>query len=96
MLPLVRSAQSEQDLIGIWWYIAADNPTAATRLLEKIDRRIQALARYPFMGQLQLQFGENTRRIVEGKYLIYYDVLPDAVHVLRVFHGARELGNLFE
>ncbi len=94
MRPLIRSAQSEQDLIAIWRFIAADNPTAATRLLEKIDRRIGSLARHPFLGEHQPKFGENTRRIIEGEYLIFYDVLPDALHILRVFHGARKLDRL--
>ena len=96
MLPLIRSAQSEEDLIAIWRYIATDNPTAATRLLERIDRRIESLARHPFLGEHQPRFGENTRRIIEGNYLIFYDVLPDAVHVLRVFHGARKIEQLSE
>ena len=96
MLPLIRSKQSEQDLIGIWRHIAADNPTAATRWLERIDSRIQSLINHPFMGENQPQFGENTRRIIEGSYLIFYDVLPDAIHVLRVFHGARKLDELFD
>jgi toxin ParE1/3/4 len=96
MLPIIRSAQSEQDLIAIWRYIAADNPRAATRLLEKIDRRIESLAVHPLLGEQQPQFGENTRRIIEGNYLVFYDVLPDAVLVLRVFHGARKLDRLFD
>jgi toxin ParE1/3/4 len=96
MLPLIRSAQSENDLINIWRYIAADNPTAATRWLEKIERRIQGLSKHPFLGELQPQFGENTRRVIEGSYLIFYDVLPDAVHILRVYHGARMLDKLFD
>jgi toxin ParE1/3/4 len=96
MLPLIRSAQSEKDLIGIWRHIATDNPAAATRWLEKIDRRIQSLSTHPLMGEHQPQFGENTRRIIEGNYLIFYDVLPDAVHMLRVFHGARKLDALFD
>jgi len=96
MLPLFRSAQCENDLIRVWRHIATDNPTAATRWLEKIDRRIQSLSNHPFMGEHQSQFGENTRRIIEGNYLIFYDVLPDAVHVLRVFHGAQKLDDLFD
>jgi toxin ParE1/3/4 len=96
MLPIIRSAQSEHDLIAIWRYIAADNPAAATRLLERIDRRIESLARHPFLGELQPQFGNNTRRMIEGNYLIFYDVLPDAVHVLRVYHSARKLDQLFD
>jgi toxin ParE1/3/4 len=96
MLPIIRSSQSEQDLIAIWRYIAADNPSAATRLLERIDRRIEALSRYHLLGEHQPQFGENTRRIIEGNYLVFYDALPDAVHVLRVFHGARQIEQLFD
>jgi toxin ParE1/3/4 len=96
MLPLIRSAQSDEDLVAIWRYIAADNPAAATRLLERIDRRIQSLSRHPFLGEHQPQFGENTRRIIEGKYLIFYDVLSDAIHVLRIFHGARKIEQLFD
>ncbi|MCI0491304.1 MAG: type II toxin-antitoxin system RelE/ParE family toxin [Planctomycetes bacterium] len=95
MRRLIRSAQSEGDLVAIWRYIAQDNPTAATRLLERIDRRTRSLAKQPFMGERQPQFGENTRRVVEGNYSIFYDVLPDAIHVLRVFHGARKLDDLF-
>ena len=96
MHELIRSAQSEQDLIGIWRHIAADNESAASKLLERIDRRIQGLAKHPFVGEQQPQFGERTRRIIIGNYLVFYDVLPDAVHVLRVFHGARQIGDLFE
>jgi toxin ParE1/3/4 len=96
MLPLIRSAQFEHDLVTIWRYIATDNETAATRLLEKIDRRIESLAQHPYLGEHQPQFGENTRRIIEGNYLIFYDALPDAVQILRVFHGARKLDRLFD
>ena len=94
MRRLVRSTQSEQDLIAIWEYIAADDPPAATELHERIDRRIHSLATYPFIGERQPQFGETTRRVIVGNYLVFYDVLPDAVHVLRVFHAARRLENL--
>ena len=94
MLPLIRSAQSEEDLVAIWRYIADDDPTAASSWLERIDRRIRSLARFPFLGEQQPQFGDRTRRVIEGNYVIFYDVLPDAVHVLRVFHGARNLQDL--
>jgi toxin ParE1/3/4 len=95
LLPIIRSAQSDEDLVAIWRYIARDNPPAATRLLERIDQRIESLAAFPFVGEAQPQFGERTRRIIEGNYLIFYDVLPDAVHVLRIFHAAKKLDELF-
>jgi hypothetical protein len=47
------------------------------------------------MGERQPQFGERTRRIIEGNYLIFYDALPDAMHVIRFYHAARKLDDLF-
>jgi toxin ParE1/3/4 len=94
MLPVIRSAQSEVDLIAIWRHIAADNELAATRLLERIDERIQSLAHQPLVGERQPQFGEVTRRVIVGNYLVFY-VLPDSVHVLRIFHAARKLDELY-
>lgn len=96
MLSIIRSAQSEEDLIAIWRYIAAvgENPDAADRLLREIDRRIELLARFPQLGESQPQFGERTRRIIVSNYLVYYDLLADAIHVLRVFHTSRHIDEL--
>jgi toxin ParE1/3/4 len=96
MRRLIRSAQSEKDLIAVWRYIATDNLEAATQLLERIDQRIQLLTEFPYIGESQPQFGASIRRIIEGNYLIFYDVLPNAVHVLRVYHSARKLDDLFD
>ena len=96
MLPVIRSSLSDWDLIAIWRYIARDNPTAATRLLERIDDRIDSLGRNPLIGEAQPPYGERTRRIIVGNCLVFYDVLPDAVHVLRIFHAARKLDDLFD
>jgi len=98
MLRLIRSAQSDEDLIAIWRYIATvgKNADAADRLLRKIDRSIGLLDRHPFMGEAQPQFGERTRRIIVGNFLVFYDVLDDAVHVLRVYHAARRLEDLYD
>lgn len=96
MRQIIRAAQFENDLIAIWRHVAQDNSDAATRLLERVDERIALLGKFPYIGESQPQFGDNTRRIVEGNYLIFYDVLPDAVHILRAFHGARKLDELFD
>lgn len=96
MRRLIRSAQSDEDLIAIWRYIAGDNPAAATRLVESIERRYLQLSEFPFLGESQPQFGEKTRRLIVGNYLVFYDVLDDAVHILRIHHSARKLDQLFD
>jgi toxin ParE1/3/4 len=93
---LIRSQQSVEDQITIWQYVAARNAIAADRLINRFDDRIQALLESPEIGERQPQFGEHTRRLIVGNYLIFYDVLPDAVRVLRVFHAARKIEDLFD
>ncbi len=46
-----RTARAEDDLVDIWLYIAADNPDAADRLLEEIDRKCLLLAANPLLGR---------------------------------------------
>jgi toxin ParE1/3/4 len=96
MRQLIRSSQSDNDLVAIWRYIALDSPEAATRMLRRLEQRMSMLPQFPEIGERQPQFGENTRRIIEGNYLLFYDVLPNAVHVLRVYHAARKLDDLFD
>lgn len=97
MLPIIRSAHSEEDLIAIWLYIAneGNNLSAADRQLQLIDRQIEMLRNNPELGEAQPQFGERTRRLIVGNYLVYYDLLPDAIHILRIFHASRNIEELF-
>jgi toxin ParE1/3/4 len=96
MRELIRSFRYEEDLISIWRYVAGDSPEAASLLLERIDERVQSLIQNPFIGERQSQFGARTRRIIDGNYIVFYDVHADVVHVLRVFHGARKLESLLD
>ena len=50
-MPIVqRTAQAEEDLINIWFYIATDNPKAADGLLEEIEGKFVLLAEQPRLG----------------------------------------------
>jgi toxin ParE1/3/4 len=42
--------QAWEDLLAIWAYIATDNPDAADRVLDAIDRRCADLADNPALG----------------------------------------------
>jgi plasmid stabilization system protein ParE len=60
---VTRTARAEQDLIEIWTYIAADNPRAADRLLDRIDeaRKVLSSARSSARGCCS-QFPISRRR----------------------------------
>ena len=35
------------------------------------------------------------RRVVEGNYVIYYEIEADVVYIRRVLHGARDISQFF-
>jgi toxin ParE1/3/4 len=74
----------------IFEYMAADNPAAAVRTVERIRNAIRQTARMPNAGRLG-RVGGTREVVVPGTaYLVAYRVLDDAIHVLAVLHGARK------
>lgn len=90
-----RTAQSEEDLIEIWLYIAQDNPAAADRVLDDIEQCFNMLVDNPQMGRYRPDIAPELRYFISGKYLILYRTLNDGVQIVRVIHGARDLPNVF-
>jgi toxin ParE1/3/4 len=85
------TARAEDDLVDIWLYITADNPNAADRLLEEIDRKCALLAGNPLLGRARPDIAPELRYLPVGNYLILYRALSEGIEVVRVIHGARRL-----
>jgi plasmid stabilization system protein ParE len=89
---VVWSEPTGLQLAEIHDYIAADNPAAARRVVEKIIKRVGQLAHTPRIGIVYRKSGRYPiRKIVSGKYRIFYRIVEEAkrVEVLLVWHGAR-------
>jgi toxin ParE1/3/4 len=83
------------------WYELQSGPKLATRWDRAVTSTIVRISTAPKSGALcrfkaeQLQ---GTRRVPVGgfpKHLIFYQVEPRGILVLRVVHGARDLESLF-
>jgi toxin ParE1/3/4 len=91
----------EDELWGIWQFIARDNPEAATRVVEAAFETFQALAANPGLGRPRAMGNPRLAGIrsfrVSGfdNYLIFYRPVPAGVQVHHVYHGARDLEALF-
>ncbi|MGO8792243.1 MAG: type II toxin-antitoxin system RelE/ParE family toxin [Terriglobia bacterium] len=82
-------ARAVRDLEEIRAFIAADNPTAATRVAERIKISVQRLSEFPLMDR-QTRHAEIRMLSVPGiPYGVYYHLLTDLIEILAVFHGAR-------
>jgi toxin ParE1/3/4 len=64
--------------------------------VRELRERANRVGDFPHAGPPRPKWGESIRIIVYGKYLIVYRVRDDAVQILRVVHGARDLDALFE
>ncbi len=84
--------RAERDLKDIWITIASDNLAAADRLLARIADKLEHLARHPEIGVPRPDIDVRARMLVEGNYLVLYEVTPQAVEVVAIVHGARDLG----
>ena len=94
-LTVFRSRQAEEDLFEVWRYIAEDSPTAADRLLDQFREKCVLLASSPLIGTPCPELADDLRFLTIGNYVVFYRPERDCVTVIRVLHGARDIGGLF-
>jgi toxin ParE1/3/4 len=48
------------------------------------------------LGRSREELAPGLRSLAFGRYVIFDEVIPDGIAIIRVLHGARDLGPLFE
>ncbi len=93
--PVEESEFIPCDLLDIVRRIRPHNPAAAVRFVAAFKASVDLLARMPGLGRVRPDLGSpETRSWRVGRYrnyLIFYEVLPDKLRLLRVLHGSRDL-----
>jgi toxin ParE1/3/4 len=95
MARLRRTSDARNDLTAIWLYIAQDNLAAADRLVDDINHNLKLLARFPLMGDAVDHLRPGVRRTTVGNYQLFYEPTADGIRLLRVYHAARRIEDLF-
>ena len=95
MTEIITRPEADADLIQIWLYIAEDSPTAADRLLDRINSISQIVAENPMMGQSQDDLAPGLRSFPMGNYLIFYQPIEDGIEIVRVLNASRDISSLF-
>lgn len=94
-MKVVFTRQAENDLESIADFIAADNPERAVSFVCDLRHSCLSLADMPEAFPLAQRYKEaDVRRRVHGNFLILFRIGQDAVEVLRVVHGARDIEQL--
>ena len=95
MARLLRTNDARDDLTALWLHIAQDNLTAADDLVNEIDCTLDLILKFPRMGEAVDHLRAGVRRFNVGNYQLFYEVIPDGVRLLRVYHAARRIEDLF-
>ena len=90
--PVILTERSRQDLQEIVTFIARDSSAHARRFGNELIDQALSIGNFPEMGRTVPELGDPAvREIIHGSYRIVYELLhePNAVFVLRFWHGAR-------
>lgn len=82
---------AEQDLEAIGDFIARDNPARAVTFVRELREHCKRIASNPLGYRERPELAPGLRSCAHGNYVIFFDVLPDLVEIVRVLHGARDL-----
>lgn len=96
LFTIIYSDLASVDLFEIWFTIAQDNRLTADRFLRKLNGKIVDLQILPTRGSPRPDIFPDARSLIVGNYLILYRINKNAVEIVRVVHGARNLAELFQ
>lgn len=92
---ILRTPQSESDVLEIAIYVARDSATAAEKLVDLFDEKLKLLARNPGLGPQRPELGRGIQSFPVGSYILFYRRIDDGIELIRVLHGARDLRRIF-
>jgi plasmid stabilization system protein ParE len=83
---------AEGHLHAIYAHIAQDSPEYAKRMVDRLTRRSQQIAEFPFSGRRVPEYDvDQIREAIEGSFRIIYHIKSDQIDVLAVIHGAMDV-----
>ena len=95
MLELDTSPEAEEDLLGIWLYIAEDQPINADRYLDKLQEKALRLAEFPDLGRDRPELAEGLKSFPVDRYNLYYQITDTKLILVRVLPADRDITIIF-
>jgi toxin ParE1/3/4 len=91
------SPEAQQDLLVIWEFIPRHSIDAANRVVAEFYETFAALAKTPEQGYQRADLIKRPIRFfLLYSYLIIYRPLEEAVQIMTVVHGNRDLKRLLK
>ena len=83
---------AEGHIDAIYRYIAQDSPQYARRIVDRLTRRSQQIAKHPLSGRRVPEYDcTQLREVIEGSYRIIYQIKSGQLDVISVIHAAMDV-----
>lgn len=92
---VLRHPRAAEDIAEIWDYIADDSFEQADAFVDRLDAKLQLLARQPMLGRAREELAPRLRSYSFEPYVIFYEPLADGIAVVRLLHSARDIDAQF-
>lgn len=76
--------------------ILQDSVTGAESFLDDLERVVNLIGQYPLAGRKRTEVEAGVRSMPMGGYVVFYQPMKNSVVIVRVIHGARDIGSLLE
>jgi toxin ParE1/3/4 len=89
------SPEADGDLVEIWDYLASEaTEDAADRQLRQFEAAFERLQSWPHSGRKRDELAPGMRSVPVHQYIIFYRIHADAVEVVRILHGRRDIASI--
>lgn len=94
-MKVIVSRAAQKDLAAIGDYVAQANQRRAEPFIMELVAAARAIGDTPFAWPVLSRYeAVGLRRKLHGRYLILYVIQAERVEIVRVVHGARDLGRI--
>lgn len=90
MLPIVWSANAEDDIAEIILFVGERNPLAAEKLWNLLYDSVLPLSEHPYLYRKSERVPGTREVVAHPNYVVVYQVTANAIDVLRVLHSRQQ------
>lgn len=88
-MKIVWTELALSDLNSAHEYIAQERPVAAIRVVEKIEKSLEAIRRYPDLGRPGRISGTREIVVPDTPFIIPYRIRAKRLEILAIIHSSR-------
>ena len=93
------SDTGQRDIDDIWdFYAEVESEAVANRIVGRLYSNFQLLAEYPNMARPRSEYlpGARSHTVPATPYVVFYHSTDAGIEIVRVVHGRRDIGRLFQ